>query len=178
MKPIVHSSEIVHENPWYRIRRDDLTWPNGKPGQYFVCEVPPGAAVICEQDGKLLTIKQYRHPIGQDSIEFPVGRTDDQDPETAARRELHEETGYEVESLIPIGKTDNLSGLASAVIHLFVGTNPRQAGSQELDDSESDMTVQWIPIPDWKRMIANGEITNAYALSAWAIYEQWKAEHL
>jgi len=42
-----------------------------------------------------LLVEQYRPPVGRDTIEFPAGLIDkDEDPETAAMRELREETGF------------------------------------------------------------------------------------
>lgn len=42
-----------------------------------------------------LLVEQYRPPVGRDTVEFPAGLIDkDEDPETAAMRELREETGF------------------------------------------------------------------------------------
>ena len=77
-------------------RRVEL--PNGTIiPEYWISEYPPWVNVVAvTADERVVLIRQYRHGLGEVHFELPAGTTDPGDPslETAARRELHEETGY------------------------------------------------------------------------------------
>jgi ADP-ribose pyrophosphatase len=70
---------------------------------------------------------------------LPAGTTEDDDPdlETAARRELAEETGYEAGTMEPLLSAEPINGVANAVHHYFVATDCTPTGEQELDFNES-----------------------------------------
>ena len=59
------------------------------------------AIVAVDPEGRVLLVRQYRHPAGRALLEIPAGTLDrdpasgaTEDPDAAARRELEEETGY------------------------------------------------------------------------------------
>lgn len=65
-----------------------------------------GAAVVLGQrpDGCYVLVRQYRKAIEQALLEVVAGGLEEgEDPDTAARREMEEESGYEVISLKKIG---------------------------------------------------------------------------
>ncbi len=55
-------------------------------------------ALPVTKEGKVLMVKQYRHALEEECIELPGGCVDatDADFETAIKREMMEETGYEL----------------------------------------------------------------------------------
>lgn len=67
-----------------------------------------------EPEGEMLLVRQFRPPAGAPVLEFPAGLIDPgETPETAAVRELYEETGYcgEVVTVLPPGySTPGLTG--------------------------------------------------------------------
>ena len=59
-----------------------------------------------------------------------------ENPITAAKRELLEETGYEAKKLIPLASCYQDEGCMSAFNHIFLATGCKKVTSQKLDDSE------------------------------------------
>jgi 8-oxo-dGTP pyrophosphatase MutT (NUDIX family) len=94
----VLSSEYVAREPWYTARVDRVQLPNGTIiPRYWVHEYPPWVNVVAlTPDERVVLIRQYRHGLGRVDFEIPAGTTDSDDTslESAARRELLEETGY------------------------------------------------------------------------------------
>lgn len=170
MKSIVHASEIAHENPWYKIRHDKLTWPNGKPGNYYVIETPETACVIAEQDGKILIAKQYRHTLDAVSMEFPGGAIDkNETPAQAAARELQEETGLKADKLDELGTLQVLGGLGNIRMHVFHAKNLSETDKQH-EDSEDGLECVWITKEEWEDAIRKGTSVDSESLAAWALY--------
>jgi ADP-ribose pyrophosphatase len=95
-----------------------------------------GAAVIVAMtdDGRMLLTEQHRIPVAGRVIELPAGLAGDiaeeahETLETAARRELREETGYEAREMAHLVTGPSSPGLTSELVSLFLATGLRQVG--------------------------------------------------
>lgn len=119
----------------------DVTSNHNKNGQtegdYIVMDAPDWVIVIAEKDDNFLMVKQWRHGENKLSVEFPGGVIDKGEaPETAAARELEEETGYKAGKLIKLGSANPNPALFSNHFHVFLATDLISAGAQQLDDDE------------------------------------------
>ena len=91
--PEVKKSEIAYKG-YFTMRVDSLELPHGIRRPYTVLETGcHAAAVIAEiSDGKILVVKEYRHPTGKWIYGCAGGRIDTGgSPIEAAKRELLEE---------------------------------------------------------------------------------------
>lgn len=81
----------------------------------------PGAVVLVAVDaGKVLLVRQYRHPTGGELLELPAGTLEPgEDPADTARRELQEECGYRPRRLEPLGRLYAAPGYSSEVYHFY-----------------------------------------------------------
>jgi uncharacterized protein len=89
------SSALVAGNPWRALLDDRLLDADGRACSYTYLAVP--RAVFCvaaTDDGEVVLVRQYRHPVRDWTLEVPAGSVaDGETPADAARRELREETG-------------------------------------------------------------------------------------
>lgn len=114
-----------------------------------VADVVAVAAVTPER--RLLMVEQYRPALGCSTIELPAGLVGDTDAfrgealETAARRELLEEAGYEAEVMRAVTVGPSSSGLTSETITLFVAEGLRRVSDGGGDHSER-ITVHETPL--------------------------------
>ncbi len=89
-------SETVFQGRLLHVRRDLVRLPDGKTAtrEYIL---HPGAAIILPvlDDGRVVLVRQYRYPVGLQTLEFPAGKIDaGESSRSTAERELLEETGY------------------------------------------------------------------------------------
>lgn len=114
---------LFRQNDWEFVQRKNCT----------------GIAIILAltEEGKILLIEQFRVPVGKQVIEFPGGLVNDgecgdtdETAETAARRELLEETGYEAATLTELVSGPVNTGLSMDIMIFFraKGLVKRSAG--------------------------------------------------
>lgn len=117
-----------------------------------------GAAVILAitDAGEIVLVEQYRVAHGARSIELPAGLIGDTEAgdtaEAAARRELFEETGFEVAELEGFGCFATSPGMSSEMFSLFKATGLRRTGRGGGVDNE-DITVHIVPLSAIKSFI-------------------------
>jgi len=119
-----------------------------------------GQAVIVvavTPDNCIVFVEQFRIPIGARTIEMPaglVGDLDDRDTiESAARRELLEETGWQAEhiDLLMVGPTS--SGMSNELIAFVRARNLTRVGAGGGDATE-DITVHEVALAEAPRWLA------------------------
>jgi ADP-ribose pyrophosphatase len=118
-----------------------------------------GAVVVVAvtDDDRLLLTEQYRVPVAARVIELPAGIAGDE-PDTrseplqsAARRELLEETGFEADELVELTQGPPSAGLSSEVVTFFHATGLRRVHQGGGVHREA-IRVHAIPldeVPDW-----------------------------
>jgi ADP-ribose pyrophosphatase len=109
--------------------------------------------VAVTDDRRLLLVEQFRPPTACSVIELPAGLAGDirgqelEDLETAARRELLEETGYAADELTYLATGPSSAGLTNETVALFLAEGLRQESSGGGNDSEN-ITVHAIRFDD------------------------------
>jgi len=172
MKPTITSSEFIHQNPWWQLRHDALIWPNQKQGDYYVIELRPAALIIAEDtNGNLLITKQYRHPVGRELMQFPMGLAEEgEDTLAAAQRELREENGCVADEWHTLGWLHRMPGIAQGTLDVFFARGSHESVQTDLEASEAGLTHRWISREDWDLALKNNQVTCSSTLAAWTLY--------
>ena len=143
------SSERLVRSKVFDVYREGLRLPSGLEQDLVVLD-HPGAVSIAPvlDDGRLLLVRQYRHAIGDWLLELPAGRLErDEDPASAARRELEEETGYRAREWKELGRFYLAPGFCSErmVLYLARGLEAVPGGGLEADADEELELVRLSP---------------------------------
>ena len=89
------TTDLLDTTPWRSAVRDHLLVRGDTRTSYTYLAVPRAVFVVpVTDDGEIVLVRQYRHPIRDWTLEVPAGTVDESEtPLDAARRELAEEAG-------------------------------------------------------------------------------------
>ena len=104
----VLSSETVFKCPLFRVQHDKIVEPGGRQNERDVIRHNGSVVILALDNSKskkdpwVVMERQYRHAANQYLWELPAGKIDaGEEPLTAAKRELIEETGYRAKKWRP-----------------------------------------------------------------------------
>ena len=129
--------DLVMRGHWEFVQRKNITG--------IVC------IVALTDDGKIVLVEQYRPPVAGRVIELPAGLVGDgpgreaEPLESAARRELIEETGYDAGRIEQVFDGVPSAGLCDEHITFFLATELTKVGPGGGDHNE-DITVLEAPL--------------------------------
>lgn len=162
------SSEYLIKQPWATMRKDVCRMPDGTiVNDYYVLEYSDWAnAVAITEDNEVLLIKQYRHAADVVLLEIPGGVIDKgEDPKTAIRRELLEETGYQFDDIEPISVIYPNPSTGTNRCHAFLAKGGKFVQKQKLDDHEQ-IVVEKVSIPEFKQLLLDQKFGQALHVTA------------
>ena len=114
--------------------------------------------IAIDDDGQVLLIDQYRVPLGRRCLELPAGLVGDDHaedtPESAAVRELEEETGYTAERVENLGEYHSSPGLVTEGFTLTRAYGLSRIGQGGGIVGEEDITVHRVPVAEVPAFVA------------------------
>jgi ADP-ribose pyrophosphatase len=158
---------LVYGNEFAAVYDDPVVFPDASEGNYLrIVESngDPGVAVLAVHGDRVALVRTYRYPVSAAEWGVPRGFAHGSDPAATARAELDEELGAEPDSLTPIGVVTPNSGILASRVVLFLARYTTAVSAQK--DTREVAAVRWVAVPDLFREIANGDIQDAFTLSA------------
>ena len=128
--------------------------------------VHSGGVVIVPvmDDGRIILISNERHFINRTLLELPAGKLEEGEaPETAAGRELLEETGFTAERIDFLFRYFVSPGSTTQQMHFFLARGLSEVG-QDLDDTERIETRMVSPA-EAKALLDSGAIEDAKTIA-------------
>jgi ADP-ribose pyrophosphatase len=136
--------------------------PNGQKKEWVFWDSQDSAMVVGETSNhKLVMIRQYRYLVGREVVEFASGGLNKaESPESGARREFEEETGYKCSQLIKLGSFYETYGQLNRRIHIFYAPNIEQSmqNPDSGDKGYEDIKVELMDFEQVVRMATENKI--------------------
>ncbi|PJZ86619.1 NUDIX hydrolase [Leptospira harrisiae] len=166
----------LYPTPIYTLASFDIQLPRSvEEKTYYVLKSKNWVNVIpVTKSGDILLIKQYRHGIGEDSLEIPGGIVDEDGPGSeliSAQRELREETGYSTETsnYKLLSKFSGNPAMFTNWSYSYVAYDVEQKHEVEFDEGE-DIEIVLKKPGEVKQLLLDGTIHHPHMAAALGLY--------
>lgn len=171
----IKSSRAIYENAWISVREDDVIKPDGYPGIYGVVHYKNIAVGVLPIDatGQVHLVGQYRYPLDLYSWEIPEGGCPEgEDPLSAAKRELLEETGLTAKKWELLSRSHLSNCISDEEAIIYLATDLRHG--EACPEGTEVFDYKCIPFAEALEMVRTGEITDAISIMAITQYALFK----
>lgn len=166
--PVRRRHERFHGH-MFDVVTDEVEFPDGQvAARDYLRHVGAVAVVALADDGQVVLVRQYRHPVGCPLWELPAGLVDGDGESLAqvAARELAEEADLAASQWEVLADLHTSPGCSDEHIRIFLARGLRETGRvypRELE--EAGLTVRRFPLDRAVEMVLAAEVTNAAAVA-------------
>ena len=168
------ATERVYTTPIFDLHRRKSGHPDRGDRDFYVLEAPGWVNIIpLTARREVVMVRQFRHGISGFTLELPGGMIDpdDRSPAAAARREMTEETGYDGDEIIALGKVHPNPAIQPNFCYSFFAPGVRPVTRPHANPDGSEETeVILVPLARIGELIASGKISHALVIAAFAFF--------
>jgi 8-oxo-dGTP pyrophosphatase MutT (NUDIX family) len=166
----VLASEEIYTGRVISLRRDTVAMPGGGASVREVVHHPGAVCVVAlDDEGRVLLLRQYRHPVGQYLWELPAGLrdVDGEPPLETARRELAEEAQLAAQRWSLLATTYSSPGFCDEMVLVYLAEGLSDVSRPDgftVEHEELDMTLVRVPLATAVQQVFDGTIRNSLAI--------------
>ncbi|MFB7948169.1 NUDIX domain-containing protein [Kitasatospora phosalacinea] len=147
------------------VRSEQVRMPDGSWAQRDYQLHPGSVAVLAlDEEGRVLTLRQYRHPVRHRLWELPAGLLDvpGENPLHAAQRELFEEAHCKAGQWRVLVDFYTSPGGSDEAVRIFLATDLSEADGDryEAHGEELEIEAARVPREELVRLVLAGELHN------------------
>jgi 8-oxo-dGTP pyrophosphatase MutT (NUDIX family) len=166
----VLAKETVHEGRIITLVRETVAMPGGGDS---VREIVRHIGAVCiaavDDEGRVVMVRQYRHPVRGYLWELPAGLrdADGEAPLDTAKRELAEEVGLAAERWSLLANNFSTPGFCDEQVLIYLAEGLSAVDRPEgfvVEHEELDMTVERVPLGEAVQRVFSGGIRNSSAV--------------
>lgn len=159
------SSKHVFRGRAVSLRVDTVELPSGRHTTRETVEHPDCIVVVpVDEEGNVLLVRQFRHPVNRTLLELPAGGIEKSEtPEDAVRRELQEEIGYLPGRVESLGGFYSAPGFCTEYLYLYLATE--LTPSRLVASDTEEIEVVKVPLKKIPDLISSGQICDAKSVA-------------
>ncbi|GIO17140.1 ADP-ribose pyrophosphatase [Oceanobacillus oncorhynchi subsp. incaldanensis] len=157
------TSKKIFEGNIIDVQLDEVRLPNGETAQRELVYHPGAVAIIpITSDNKIVLVEQYRKPLERTLVEIPAGKLEqNENPLTAAVRELEEETGYTTTNLSQVTSFYTSPGFANELVYVYVTNDLIKMENPPAGDDDEFVEIMEVTLDEAKDLVEEGRIQDA-----------------
>lgn len=163
-RPEIVSSETVFDGAIWNVRRDVFRYNGDEITREYVDHTGAVAVLALDDDGRVLLIRQYRHPVRHRDWEIPAGLLDmtGESPLSAAQRELGEEADLRADEWNVLADVFTSPGGNDEAIRIYLARGIHATGTAFAREAEeADIEVRWVPLDEAVEAVLQRRVHNA-----------------
>jgi ADP-ribose pyrophosphatase len=163
-------TETLYEGRVITLVKDTVAMPEGGDSVREVVRHPGAVAIVAlDDDGRVVLLRQYRHPVDGYLWELPAGLRDaeGEPPLETAKRELAEEVELAAERWSLLTTSFSSPGFCDELVLVYLAEGLSEVGRPEgftVEHEELDLQVQRVPLDEAVQRVFSGNIRNASAV--------------
>ena len=162
------SSEQIADCRIFRVRQDFcIRRSDEKSSDFFVIESPDWVNIIAfDKNDAVILIEQFRLGIHEMTLELPAGMIDEgEEPESTAKRELLEETGFSSQNWMLLGKSRPNPAIQNNTMYHYLALDCEKVAETDFDEHESIVT-KLVSFDEAVDLIRDEKITHSLVVAA------------
>ena len=148
------------------VRVDEIALPDGRSAKREIVEHPGGVTVLpMDAQGMVYCVRQYRYAFEREMLEVPAGKLEPgEEPDSAAKRELSEETGITAGRWDDLGVIQTSPGFCTEQLYLYLARD-LHFGSAHPDEGEF-LSVEKHSLTELAELAMHGGLVDAKTVAA------------
>ncbi|MEW5986797.1 MAG: NUDIX hydrolase [Chloroflexota bacterium] len=144
---------------------EEVTLPDGSTIERGHIEHPGSVVIVPLQGTEVLMLSQYRRSLGQTILELPAGTREwGEEWLLCAQRELREETGFQADQFVDLGRVWPAPGVTDELMAVYLALGLSYAPLPA--DFDEQIEVRPMALADLVKMALDGRLWDAKSVVA------------
>jgi ADP-ribose pyrophosphatase len=166
-RPVLEHTDLHHGKIWDLVS-ETVDLGETRVVREFVDHPGAVAVIALDDQGRVLLIQQYRHPVRMELWEPPAGLRDveGEPPHVTAARELEEEADLRAGTWHLLAQFRNSPGGSNEEILVYLARDVSEVPEAERftrEDEEAGIVPRWVPLDEAVDAVLAGRITSPSA---------------